>query len=185
MRGKNLSGLEVTPAMIHVRHATKIASEVTEWSFIPYPPQPLFIIILRRHPHRSPCFFTPLYLILFFVGPLMQFRFTCFAWLTAQHWSIFLLFSVCIAPCSSRFYSCICICIHPGFLIPQAALHRADGCNNLCMRACDSVNGDMFGFLCAWSGVGSLCLLSGFLPKSPMSTHYWNNHHFLHINTIT
>ncbi|XP_034430321.1 nebulin isoform X31 [Hippoglossus hippoglossus] len=27
MRGKNLSGLEVTPAMIHVRHATKIASE--------------------------------------------------------------------------------------------------------------------------------------------------------------
>lgn len=30
MRGKNLSGLEVTPAMIHVRHATKIASEVTK-----------------------------------------------------------------------------------------------------------------------------------------------------------
>lgn len=28
MRGKNLSGLEVTPAMVHVRHATKIASEV-------------------------------------------------------------------------------------------------------------------------------------------------------------
>ncbi|XP_037645643.1 nebulin isoform X9 [Sebastes umbrosus] len=27
MRGKNLSGLEVTPAMLHVRHATKIASE--------------------------------------------------------------------------------------------------------------------------------------------------------------
>ncbi|XP_051997988.1 nebulin isoform X3 [Xyrauchen texanus] len=27
MKGKNLSGLEVTPAMIHVRHATKIASE--------------------------------------------------------------------------------------------------------------------------------------------------------------
>ncbi|XP_076012475.1 nebulin [Genypterus blacodes] len=27
MRGKNLSGLEVTPAMTHVRHATKIASE--------------------------------------------------------------------------------------------------------------------------------------------------------------
>ncbi|KAM6892595.1 uncharacterized protein FYW49_020604, partial [Xenentodon cancila] len=27
MRGKDLSGLEVTPAMIHVRHATKIASE--------------------------------------------------------------------------------------------------------------------------------------------------------------
>lgn len=35
MRGKNLSGLEVTPAMIHVRHATKIASEVTEEQFIP------------------------------------------------------------------------------------------------------------------------------------------------------
>lgn len=35
MRGKNLSGLEVTPAMIHVRHATKIASEVTEGWFIP------------------------------------------------------------------------------------------------------------------------------------------------------
>lgn len=30
MKGRNLSGLEVTPAMIHVRHATKIASEVTE-----------------------------------------------------------------------------------------------------------------------------------------------------------
>lgn len=30
MRGKNLSGLEDTPAMIHVRHATKIASEVTK-----------------------------------------------------------------------------------------------------------------------------------------------------------
>ncbi|XP_056292497.1 nebulin [Pseudoliparis swirei] len=30
MRGKNLSGLEVTPAMIHVRHATRIASEVTK-----------------------------------------------------------------------------------------------------------------------------------------------------------
>lgn len=29
MRGKNLSGLEVTPAMVHVRHATKIISEVT------------------------------------------------------------------------------------------------------------------------------------------------------------
>ncbi|XP_059198819.1 nebulin [Centropristis striata] len=27
MRGKNLSGLEVTPAMLHVRHATKIVSE--------------------------------------------------------------------------------------------------------------------------------------------------------------
>ncbi|XP_061774185.1 nebulin isoform X7 [Nerophis ophidion] len=27
MKGKNLSGLEVTPAMLHVRHATKIASE--------------------------------------------------------------------------------------------------------------------------------------------------------------
>ncbi|XP_058468776.1 nebulin isoform X5 [Solea solea] len=27
MRGKNLSGLEVTPAMLHVRHATKICSE--------------------------------------------------------------------------------------------------------------------------------------------------------------
>lgn len=35
MRGKNLSGLEVTPAMLHVRHATKIASEVTKGSFIP------------------------------------------------------------------------------------------------------------------------------------------------------
>lgn len=34
MKGKNLSGLEVTPAMIHVRHATKIASEVTERQFI-------------------------------------------------------------------------------------------------------------------------------------------------------
>lgn len=29
MKGRNLSGLEVTPAMLHVRHATKIASEVT------------------------------------------------------------------------------------------------------------------------------------------------------------
>lgn len=35
MKGKNLSGLEVTPAMIHVRHATKIASEVTKGQFIP------------------------------------------------------------------------------------------------------------------------------------------------------
>lgn len=35
MKGRNLSGLEVTPAMIHVRHATKIASEVTEGELTP------------------------------------------------------------------------------------------------------------------------------------------------------
>lgn len=29
MKGRNLAGLEITPAMLHVRHATKIASEVT------------------------------------------------------------------------------------------------------------------------------------------------------------
>lgn len=44
MKGRNLSGLEVTPAMIHVRHATKIASEVTEGELtldnLPYLPQP-------------------------------------------------------------------------------------------------------------------------------------------------
>lgn len=57
MRGKNLSGLEVTPAMIHVRHATKIASEVTEGYFIcdnlPRLPPPCCVILLRRHQSLS------------------------------------------------------------------------------------------------------------------------------------
>lgn len=57
MRGKNLSGLEVTPAMIHVRHATKIASEVTEGYFIcddlPCLPHLCCIILLRLHLSQS------------------------------------------------------------------------------------------------------------------------------------
>lgn len=62
MRGKNLSGLEVTPAMIHVRHATKIASEVTEGQLtsdgVSYLPHPSFIIVLRQHHNRSLFLFT-------------------------------------------------------------------------------------------------------------------------------
>lgn len=52
MRGKNLSGLEVTPAMLHVRHATKIASEVTKLP--PSTLQPVFIITLRFNLNFGP-----------------------------------------------------------------------------------------------------------------------------------
>lgn len=54
MKGKNLSGLEVTPAMLHVRHATKIASEVTVGPFYIRALLPTLVIILR--PPSSPPF---------------------------------------------------------------------------------------------------------------------------------
>ena len=35
IKGRNLTGLEVTPALLHVKYATKIASEVVPtWSFL-------------------------------------------------------------------------------------------------------------------------------------------------------
>lgn len=53
MKGKNLSGLEVTPAMLHVRHATKIASEVTVGPFHTPVLLSILVILLKTPPSPS------------------------------------------------------------------------------------------------------------------------------------